>query len=226
MKHTLMISLALLAFAPLAAAERKAAEPGDARKAPEALSADAIVQRHLAALGGEKLLRDGKTFTFTVTGEKLGKKTTRVVTQARPNLMRIDITSDDGPVSKGYDGKVAWMKKDSAAAAPLTGTEAAMMAERADFDEPLLDYAKKGMKVKLAGATAEAYDLEVTLKSGDVEHHILDASSFLVVRKTWMGKDKDGKPQANTIRFSDYRAVQGRQVNHAYEWELEGKASR
>ena len=45
----------------------------------------------------------------------MGKKFTKTVHQARPNLMRVDIQSDDGPMSKGFDGKVAWVKKGSGA---------------------------------------------------------------------------------------------------------------
>jgi hypothetical protein len=222
-RTTLLMSIGLVALlAPAAGAERKV-EAGDARRAPETLSLDVIVQRHVAALGGEKLLREGKTFTFTVSGEKMGKKFTKVVTHARPNMMRVDIKSGDGPVSKGYDGKVAWMKKGTAAAEKMNAEDTVATAQHADFDEPLLDYAKKGSKLKLIGKTAEGYDLELTTKSGEVEHHILDAGTFLLAKKTWTGKDKDGKSMAMAVKFGDWKNVQGRAVNHSVEWQFEGK---
>lgn len=209
-----------LCTVPMTATAENSSQQGDSR--PE-LSVDAVVNKHIAALGGEKLLRSSKTFTFTVSGEKNGKKFTKVVTQARPNKLRVDVQSEDGPMSKGFDGKVAWIKKGSEKAIAMTAEETAGMSQHAEYDEPLLDYAKKGTKVKLVGKTAikgtATYDLEVTYKSGDVEHHFLDANTFLLFQKTMTGKDKDGKPKVHTVRFGDYKKFSGRAVNQSYEWD-------
>lgn len=222
-----MFALVLSAVPLIATAEnRSASSQGDAR--PE-LSVDAVVNKHIAAMGGEKLLRSSKSFTFTVSGEKMGKKFTKVVTQARPNKLRIDVQSDDGPMSKGFDGKVAWHKKGAEKAIAMTAEETAGMAQHAEYDEPLLDYAKKGTKVKLVGKAdikgTATYDLEVTFKSGEVEHHFLDASTFLLFQKTMTGKDKDGKSKVHTVRFGDYKKFAGRAVNQSVEWDGDdGKA--
>jgi len=227
--HTIRLTLiaGLLSLPLVATAER--AKP-EITKAPEALTVDAIVKKHVAALGGEDVLRKGTTFSFTVSGTKDGKKFTKTVTQARPNKLRVEIVADDGNFSKGFDGKVAWMKKGTEAAVRMSAEETKMMASHAAFEEPLLDYAKKGTTVKLVGKAdrkgVEAYDLEVTTKAGEVEHHFLDASSFLLVEKTWVGKDKDGKAMPMLVRFGDYKQVQGRAVNHAVTWVDAGKESK
>jgi len=221
--HTIhsLIAVAVLALAGTVGAETKPAAI-DAAKTKE-LTAEAIIQRHLVALGGEKLLRGGKTFTYTVSGEKLGKKFTKTVHAARPNKLRVDITSDDGPISKGYDGTIAWVKKGTAAAEKLGADETAMMAQHAEFEEPLVDYAKKGTAIKLVGTSEvnslPAYDIEVTFKSGEVEHHFVDAKTFLLAKRTFTSKDKDGKAHQGTVRFGDYKSVQGRMVNHSIEWD-------
>ncbi len=216
-----------LATAPLVAT----AETGKTDiKKTEALTLDAIVGKHLTALGGEQLLRSGTSFTFTVTGEKQGKKFSKTVWQARPNKMRVDVRSDEGNFSKGYDGKIAWMQKGSEKAVAMNAEETSHMAQWASFEEPLLDYAKKGTSVKLVGKVdlrgTEAYDLEVKLKGGDIEHHFLDATSFLLIKKTWTGKDKDGKTVPMQVGFGDYKKVQGRMVNHSVVWtDDQGKQS-
>ena len=222
------LAIALLALSPLTAAAENA-QPRTEQWPEQTLSAEQIVKKHVAALGGEKLLRGGKSFTFTVSGEKMGKKFTKTVVQARPNKMRVDFTSDDGPSSKGFDGKVAWIKKGDAAAVAMNAEETLSMQSHATFEEPLLDYAKKGTAVKLIGKSdvkgTPAYDLEVTFKSGEVEHHFIDASSFLLLRRTFAGKDKDGKATQMSVRFGDYKKVQGRMVNHSVEWDADdGKA--
>lgn len=219
----------LLALAPLTAAAENARATVEAWP-DQTVTAETIVKKHIAALGGEKLLRAGTSFTFTVTGEKMGKKFQKTVVQARPNKMRVDFTSDDGPMAKGFDGKVAWIKKGDAAAIAMNAEETASMASHATFEEPLLDYAKKGTAVKLVGKAdvkgTPAYDLEVTFKSGEVEHHFLDASTYLLIKRTFTSKDKDGKAVEMSVRFGDYKKVQGRMVNHSVEWDgPDGKAS-
>ncbi len=210
----------LLAMPLVATAERNNTDA--TAKVAETLPLDTIIKKHLAALGGETLLRKGTSLSFKVTGEKMGKKFTKTVYQAKPNKLRVDVVSDEGNFSKGFDGKVAWVKKGTEKAVAMTAEETRMTAAHADFEEPLLDYAKKGTKVKVVGKAdlkgAEAYDLEVTLKNGEVEHHFLDATSFLLVKKTWMGKDKDGKTVPMTVAFGDYKKVQGRAVNHSVTW--------
>jgi len=228
------IAVGLLALVPLTATADKVATVETSKPATAQateLDLDTIVSRHVTALGGEKLLRAGKSLSVTVSGEKNGKAFTKTVTYARPNLMRVELQAEDGPISKGFDGKVAWVKKGTAAAEQLSAEDTAMMKSKASFEEPLLDYAKKGTKVKLVGKTEvdskPAYDLEVTLASGETEHHFLDASSYLVVKQTWSGKDKAGKVSQMSYRFADYKKVQGRMVNHSVVYEGDdGKAHK
>jgi len=234
MQLTRAALIATLLFSPLSArsaiAERAAEPVGDARPEPS-VSAEAIIEKHIAALGGERLLRSGTSFTYTVTGEKSGKKFSKTVTQVRPNKLRVDVTSDDGPVSKGFDGKVAWSKKGSDPATAMSAEDTLAMQTYAQFEEPLVDHAKKGTKVKLVGKVdvggTPTYDLELTRKNGDVEHLFIDASTFLLVKKTFTGKDKDGKPTPMAVRFGDYKKFQGRMVNRSLAWETnDGKPAK
>lgn len=218
-----------VAFAPPASADKAKAAMVEAKPAAPELSLDAIVAKHLHALGGADLLRATKTLSYTVTGEKAGKKFTKTVHYARPGKLRVDFASDDGSGSKGFDGKVAWVKKGGEAAVAMNAEDTAMMKLHADFDEPLLDYAKRGDTVKLIGASEvagkAAYDLELTKASGEIEHHFIDAATFLPVKKTWTGK-KDGKTITTAVRFGDFKAVQGRMVNHSMELSTDGGAGK
>lgn len=47
----------------------------------------------------------------------------------------------------------------------------------------------------------------------------------MLVKKTWTGKDKDGKQKAMSVGFGEYKKVQGRMINHSVEWASDdGKA--
>lgn len=187
-----------------------------------ALTADAIVARHVAALGGDALLRASTSLQYTVTGTKEGKPFTKTVTLARPDRLRIDFTIDGVRGAKGYDGKVAWVKQADQPAAALSAEDTAAMAQHAQFDEPLLDYARKGTRVTLVGkvavAGAPAYQLEVATRGGEVEQHFIDAASFLLVKTIARGKDRDGKPVEYAVRYGDYKRVGGRMLYHAMTW--------
>ena len=226
------LSIALaVALVPLAASAERAEPRSETWPSERTLSVETIVKKHIAALGGEKLLRAGTSITFTVSGEKAGKKFSKTVWQARPNKMRVEVKSDEGTMLKGFDGKVAWLKKPDAAAIAMPADDAKSMQAHAQFEEPLLDYAKKGTAVKLAGKAdvngAQTYDVEVTFKSGEVEHHFIDATSFLLIKRTFTGKDKDGKEAVMSVRFGDYKKIQGRMVNHSVEWDApDGTSSK
>jgi outer membrane lipoprotein-sorting protein len=217
----------LVAIAPQASADK--AKPSVEVRAPE-LSLDTIVAKHIAALGGADVLRATKTMSYVVTGEKAGKKFTKTAYFARPGKMRVDFESDEGKGSKGFDGKVAWARKPGEAAAVALGAEdTAMVKAHAEFDEPLLDYAKRGISVKLIGtsevAGKPAYELELTKPSGDVERHFIDAGTFLPAQRTWTVK-KDGKVTTAQVRFGDYRKVQGRMINHSVEFSGDGYSGK
>ncbi len=226
------LGVGLAALAPHASADRAKPAMVEARAvkaAPAELSLDAIVARHLAALGGADLLRATRTMSYVVTGEKAGKKFTKSVHYARPGKMRVDFETEEGKGSKGFDGKVAWVRKPGEAAAAMPAEHAAMMKVHADFDEPLLDFAKRGIAVKLIGKSEvrglPAYELEITRAGADVERHFIDAATFLPLQRTWTAT-KDGKAIPIAVRFGDFRKVQGRAINHSVEVTAEGVTSK
>jgi outer membrane lipoprotein-sorting protein len=221
------LGVGLAALAPHAAADR--AKPAvEAKATPADLSLDAIVTRHLAALGGADVLRATKSMSYVVSGEKAGKKFTKSVHYARPGKMRVDFETEEGKGAKGFDGKVAWVKKPGEAAVAMPAEDTAMMKSHADFDEPLLDHARRGIGVKLIGksevAGTPAYELEIA-KGGEVERHFIDAATFLPLQRTWTAK-KDGKSVAMAVRFGDFRRVSGRAINHSIEFLADGVTSK
>jgi len=236
MRAKLAIGLVLVAgpqvLSPQATADKPkpaTVETKPASKADTELALDAIVAKHLTALGGADVLRATKTMTYAVTGEMAGKKFSKTTRYARPGKVRIDLESEGGSVSKGFDGKVAWLKKGAEAAVEMNAEDAAAFKSEADFDEPLLDYARRGDTLKLIGkaeiAGAPVYDLELTKASGAIEHHFLDAATFLRVKRAWTGT-YGGKTVAMAAQFADYKAVQGRMVSHAIEFGTDTSAGK
>jgi hypothetical protein len=86
------------------------------------------------------------------------------------------------------------------------------ISEEADFDGPLVDYAKKSNKVELVGKDKiedkDVWRLKLTTKNGDVRFYLFDAKTFVLLK--WEGKRRaDGKEYSIESYFRDYRDVEG-----------------
>ncbi|HVG57761.1 MAG TPA: hypothetical protein VNA24_04355 [Hyalangium sp.] len=187
-------------------------------------TADSVIAQHLKALGGVEKLKAAKTFQFTATtyeGDSITKMTAR---RSRPNLMRYDIQKGDKTIVKAFDGTNGWVAEGNAAPKALEKDKQPKMAEKAAFDDVLVDYAKRGVKVELAGIVdvkgAPAYKLVLTRGEG-VEARLLDKQTMLEVKRV-VSYTHEGKKVTKVVHFSDYRSVDGIMVNHLTEWEGEG----
>lgn len=183
-----------------------------------------IVSRHLEAVGGEERLRSART--CQVTAQKQDAEGLATVTQyrARPNLVRYEHEKAGVKKVKAFDGKQGWISENGTAKA-MPAENSQMMADGAHFDDVLLDPAKRGVSVKLAGVEqvrgAPAYVLVLTRagKPGD-ETRYLDQKTLLEVKRVSRG-EHDGKAYTKTAYFSDPRPVDGIMVNHVTEWEAD-----
>ena len=99
----------------------------------------------------------------------------------RPNLVRQDFTLQGMTGTTAWNGSNGWKiepwegKKDPE---PLGEEELKAIAEDADLDGALINYAQKGHKVEYLGMEpvegTDAYKLRVTMKSGDVRTYYMN----------------------------------------------------
>jgi outer membrane lipoprotein-sorting protein len=187
-------------------------------------SLEGILDKHFDAQGGLARLRAVKSVAYTGTNDYDGKTSKTSALRARPNLLKNEYVSAEGVKVKAFDGKKGWMAKDGKAELIATPLLAAL-AEHAEFDDALVDHAKRGIKVKLLGKEGNAYVLEVTMRSGDVQKRYLDDRSFLETKRVATYVD-EGKTHTKTIVFSDFRKTAGIVTAHVRETESSGKRGR
>ncbi len=133
----------------------------------------------------------------------------------RPMKMRMVLTVQNQTMIRVYDGSQGWannpfagkMNPDSMAEEDLKN-----ISEEADFDGPLVDYAKKSNKVEVVGKDKvedkDVWRLRLTTKNGDVRYYLFDAKAFLLLK--WEGKRRaEGKEYPIESYFHDYRDVEG-----------------
>ena len=177
---------------------------------------DEIVARHVAARGGRAAL--GSVRTLRMTGRAVAGPGREAIVRreiARPGRIRTEF------VFQGTTGVYVWDGSRGARVSPLDGildaqplTEdgAALSAEHADFEGPLVDWKAKGHSVELVGTSAlpggPAHELKVMLKSGIVRHVWIDAQTGLMVKSGSTRKVKGHEVTVEVV-YGDYRETGG-----------------
>ncbi len=181
-----------------------------------AQTASQILSKVYVARGGLTRIRalrsERVTGTISFGSEASGPFTVEL---KRPMKMRMVLTVQNQTMIRVYDGSQGWannpfagkMNPDSMAEEDLKN-----ISEEADFDGPLVDYAKKSNKVEVVGKDKvedkDVWRLRLTTKNGDVRYYLFDAKTFLLLK--WEGKRRaEGKEYPIESYFHDYRDVEG-----------------
>jgi outer membrane lipoprotein-sorting protein len=194
---------------------------------------DEIVARHVAARGGQKALAAVRTLRMTGHA-KAGPGRDAIVRReiARPGRIRTEFVFQGTTGVYVWDGSTGWRVSPldgSLDAEPLSEEAAAVSAEQADFEGPLVDWKAKGHRVELVGPAAlsggAAHELAVTLKSGVVRHVWVDAKTGLVVKTASTRKVK-GHEVTFEVTYGDYRETGGVQFARSIEIGAAGRPQR
>lgn len=196
------------------------------------LTAAQIVSKNVAARGGLKAWRAVNTLTLSGRMEAGGKKNTDlpfVMKMERPRMSRLEIRFQDQTAVQVFDGEHGWkvrpfLGRDEVE--PFTPAEARVADAWGELDGPLVDYARKGIKVELQGKEPveghATYKLELTMKNGDKRHVWVDALSFLERKIDGDPRMLDGKMRNVAIFYRDYRTENGLTLPHVFETVVEG----
>jgi hypothetical protein len=204
--------------------------------APASLSAqtvDEVVARHLAARGGREALAAVRT--VRMTGHATAGPGRHAVVRrevARPGRIRTEFEFQGTTGVFAWDGSAGWRVSPldgRLEPEPLPAEEAALAAEQADIEGPLVDWKAKGHRLELAGSEAlpggRTHRLKVTLKSGAVRDVWVDAATGLIVRtalvRAWRGREV-----ALETTFGDYRESGGVAFPRTIETAVPGRPRR
>jgi hypothetical protein len=193
----------------------------------QALTADQIVEKHLAALGGRDALNKitsrraiGTINVATPAGALTGP--VEMVAKA-PNKMRadirVDLTSIGGPgemvISEFFDGTSGWSLNSLQGDNPMSGDQLEA-AKNNFFPSPLLKYKEMGITatVEATQQIASRPTLVVLFspKTGPKERMFFDAETFMLVRSTSTVNLPQTGATETLSEPSDYRDVGGVKV--------------
>jgi outer membrane lipoprotein-sorting protein len=138
-----------------------------------------------------------------------------VVELKRPLKMHMTLTVQNKTMVRVFDGTQGWANNPFAGKVnpdTMSDEDLKNISEEADFDGPLVDYAKKGNKVELVGKDKvedkDVWRVKLTTKNGDIRYYLFDAQTFLLLK--WEGnRHAEGKEFPVESYFRDYRDVDG-----------------
>lgn len=197
------------------------------RPAAAAPTVDEIVAMNLQARGGVDLLRATESMKMTGTVTSPAGTAKMVNWMKRPNRKRTETEFGGQKNVEAFDGTTPWVSM--AGLPPQVIPPSPRLEEakgRSEIDPPLLDYKERGRNVTLVGREkvdgSDVFHLRITDR-GQVTHYYLDAATGLEKKIT--NRISDGQMTAQVeLRFSDFRAVQGRMVPFTIQQVVDGKS--
>ncbi len=208
--------------------------PGEkpAADAAEELALEEILDKYYAAIGG---LGNWQSLDSLVIKGTILSQNTEISTTAeymRPDKCRVSYTIGGKIVVQSFNGETAWQQSalsESIAPETLDSSRTAYLRDRCGIESPLIDYAKKNLKVSLEGRDAvdgkDAYKIKVVYPSGNFQYYLLDAASFLPV-KTVGFYTVGGQEVVMMTRFREYKRVGNILVPFKLAIEKKGNAPR
>jgi outer membrane lipoprotein-sorting protein len=187
-------------------------------------TADDVVEKHLAAIGGRATLSKltSRKATGTVTiGTPNGDLTGPIEIYAKaPNkiraYMQLDLSalgvSDKMILEQKFDGTAGWTLNSMQGSNAIVGNQLQNMRNNT-FPSPLLSYKAAGTKIdvlpKEQVGGKDAIVLLITPKEGSVARMFIDAETYLVVRSVAKISSPEVGEFEQTNEPSDYRDVDG-----------------
>jgi outer membrane lipoprotein-sorting protein len=216
---------ALAAFLVISSAAAVFAQPAVSGALP---TVDTLVAKNLQAKGGEAKLKAIQTMRMSGRVSIQGMELPMTIAAKRPNLMRQEMQIQDKRIVTAFDGQKAWMinpMMGTESAQELTGPQADMAKDQADFDGALVDWKAKGHTVELVGLEevggVKAQKIKVTKKNGQVQYFFLNPDTGLEI-KTTTEVQQGGTTMTVETELSDYRSVDGIMLPHALKTSING----
>jgi len=235
MKRTFMIVLLSVAVAAVALAQQKPAgeaKPPADSKAAALPTADQIIDKYVAAIGGKAAIEKQTSRVVKGTFEiaAFGASGTFEASSKAPNknVTVINVVGF-GVVQEGFDGKVAWAVDPQSGLREKTGAELAAAKLEADFyrDARLKQlYPKIVVKGKDKVGDKDVYVVEATPAEISTETWYFDTQTGLLLRADMEREGPQGKQSIQTF-MDNYREVDGikmpftlKQISSAFTLDL------
>jgi tetratricopeptide (TPR) repeat protein len=180
-----------------------------------ALSADAILDCHIAALGGQQTLDAIQNIIIRGTYTENGQSGAAVLARMRPFYKLVgDPLQRSTEFEEGYDGSAWEFYGEPGIVLRTSGPASAAARHGLYILGNLVDFKKQGSTVTLMGpakiAGRTAYQLRVRMLDGFEQDEFIDAKTWLILADRKVAKvHAFGSDVPSETRWSDYRSING-----------------
>jgi hypothetical protein len=172
-----------------------------------AQSADEIVAKYVAAIGGKDAISQVKSVYLESSVTMMGGENPSTTSIVDGVGYRNETEFNGTKIVQCFSDKGGWSINPMAGAANATPMPDDVYNQgkgQINIGGPLYDYAAKGSKVELVGKEGNAYKIKLTSKENVEAAYLIDSTSYLVTSVTSKGKMQDQDVDIIT-KFSDYR---------------------
>jgi outer membrane lipoprotein-sorting protein len=196
------------------------------------LTAEQIADKNAAARGGLAAWRAVDAMKLSGQMDAGGSPAVRLpfeMSLKRPHKSRLELHVKEQTAVQVYDGQQGWklrpyLNRDDVEAFSPQETQAA--ADDADLDGPLIDHARKGTRIELAGTDTieghKAYRLHLTRADGRQSNLWIDTATFLDVKMDGEPRRLDNRVHKVSVFYRDYKTVDGLKIPMTLETTVDG----
>jgi hypothetical protein len=181
--------------------------PQSSQTASSALTADEIVSKYVAAIGGKDAISQVKSMTMESSVQVMGSENPSITTIVDGVGYKSETDLNGAKIVQCYTDKGGWIVNPMAGVndpAPMPDDVYNTGKGQINIGGALYNYAAKGSKVESMGKDGNAYKIKLTTKENVESTYLIDSTTYLVSSLMSKGKMQDQDIDITT-RFSDYR---------------------
>lgn len=172
-----------------------------------AQTADDIVAKNIAAIGGKDAIAKVKSISMETTAQMMGSEVSSTVRILDGVAFRSDTQFNGSTMVQCYTAKGGWILNPAVGITdptPMPDEQYLRGKGQIYTGGDLYDYAAKGSKIALLSKDATSYTVKLTTKDNVETTFVFDAATYLIKSITFKGKLQDEDVNVTT-NFSDFR---------------------